>query len=85
MGRKKFREVERSCHADSQRIAEFFVATFVNTLHQRKRVIHQHIHMTVFFDNELHKFFKNIFLGKVPHKAGILADVNIPFLFILCE
>ena len=49
---KKFREVERGRHAHGQCVVEFLVTALVNALHQRERVIHQHIHAPVLFDNE---------------------------------
>ena len=73
---EKFREVERGRHTDRQRVAEFLVTALVNALHQRERVIHQHIHVPVFFDDELRKLFED-FLGEAPHKAVILANVDV--------
>lgn len=63
--------------AHGQRVTEFLVTAFVNALHQREHIVHEHIHMPILFDNELRKLFENILLGKVSHKAGILADINI--------
>ena len=74
---EKLREVERGRHADRQRVAEFLVAALVNALHQRERVIYQHIHVPVLFEDELRKLFEDILLRQVPDKAGILANVDI--------
>ena len=75
--RKKLCQIKRCSDADRKRIVEIFITAIINSLHQRKRIVHQNINMPKLLNDELGEFFKDIFFRKIPDKTGIFPNVNV--------
>ena len=65
--RKQFAQIERRGNADCHGLLELLIGAFVDTQEQGRRVVHQHIHPTIFPDNPLGKVLQCGLVGKIAH------------------